>query len=80
MAKENAPPDLNQYPDSAFINAGVMKAVFSVKGNACLWKWEQAGRIPKSCRLAGSRLRYWNVGEVKKCILDSCAASRRVQS
>ena len=78
MAKEckAAPPDLNQYPDSSFITAAVLKTVFSVAGNATLWKWEQEGRIPKSCRLAGSRLRYWNVGEVKRCISGAVAASK----
>ena len=73
-------PDLDKYPDSSFITGAVMASVFSVKGNATLWKWEQQGRIPKSCRLAGSRLRYWNVGEVKRCIIDSYAASKGAQS
>lgn len=73
-------PDLDQYPDSAFINSAIMASVFSVTGNATLWKWEQEGRIPKSCRLAGSRLRYWNVGEVKRCILKSYKASKGGQA
>lgn len=82
MAKEckAAPPDLNQYPDSSFITGDVMASVFSVKGNATLWKWERSGRIPKSCRLAGSKLRYWNVGEVKRCIIEAVAASKGGQS
>lgn len=77
--KTQAPPDLNQYPDSSFITAAVLKTVFSVAGNATLWKWEKQGRIPKSRHLAGSKLRYWNVGEVKRCILKSLETSKRVQ-
>lgn len=78
MAKEckAAPPDLNQYPDSSFITGAVLASVLSVSGNATLWKWEKEGRIPKSCRLAGSKLRYWNVGEVKRCILQSVETSK----
>lgn len=64
-------PDLDSYPDSAFIGSDVMKAVFQIKGPATLWKWVQAGRLPKPVNLTGSRRRSWNVGQIRRLIAEA---------
>jgi len=64
-------PDLDQYPDSAYVGSDVVNAVFHLKGPATLWKWVQAGRLPKPVNLTGSRRRSWNVGQLRRFIAEA---------
>lgn len=70
-ASSNTNPQLSKFdqlPDSAYVGAAVVMALLGVRGQATLWKWEQADRIPKSIKLAGSRFRSWKVGDLRSFI------------
>lgn len=63
-------------PDADFVSAPVLKGLLGVSGTSTLWKWEQAGRIPKSTRLAGSKMRAWNVGELRRFAAEAMKAAK----
>lgn len=67
--------NFDQLPDTAFVGAAVVKGLLGVRGTSTLWKWEKAGRIPQSVRPAGTRLRAWNVGELRRFATDAIQAA-----
>lgn len=58
-------------PDSAFVSAATLAALFNTSGTT-IWRWSNAGRLPRPRRLGGNTTR-WNVGEVKAAIAKLAA-------
>lgn len=55
-------------PDEAMVGAATMQALYDVRGNATLYRWERAGLIPRSRKICGSSQRRWVVGEVRAAL------------
>lgn len=70
-AAHATPDPLSQFdalPDTAYVGSHVVLNLYGVRSLATLWKWERAGRIPRSRKLAGSRNNSWNVGDLRAAL------------
>jgi len=55
-------------PDSARIKSTVALQVLGVESLVTLWRWEKAGRLPPSQKIAGSRYKSWSAGEIRSAL------------
>lgn len=53
-------------PATARIKSTVALAVLGVDSLCTLWRWEKAGRMPPSQKIAGSRYKSWSAGEIRQ--------------
>jgi hypothetical protein len=65
---ESPAANFDSLPDSAHVGSNVVRALYGVRSLVTLWKWERAGRIPRSRKLAGSRNNSWNVGDLRAAL------------
>lgn len=71
QADREALATFDTLPDSAFVRASVVAALFSVS-TVSVWTWAKQGRIPQP-RKFGRNATVWNVGELRRVMAAEAA-------